>query len=158
MSYGPTGVEYIARECEVMDHDVITCLTTEGVGQNLVWQVIVQGQTSELSSVTTSYAFPVLLSANPLTGFTEGGATITIIGENLATFQRPFAFFDDQEITIFYTAGQDIVFATVPEGFGENIELYLVVGEAKTNSFVFSYRKPVITSVNSRVIQGREGQ
>src|SRR3546814_16720386 len=78
VTYGPTGLEYIAKDCAVQDDSTILCKTTQGVGQNLRWLVTVEGQMSTLSQTTTSYALPELLSASPLLGYTSGGILVTI--------------------------------------------------------------------------------
>src|SRR5688572_11497893 len=93
VTYGPTGLEYTAVGCQVLADAVISCLTAQGVGQQHRWIVTVEGQTSDISTATTSYALPRILSAQPLTGVTNGGTIITINGKNLATFNQPQTHF-----------------------------------------------------------------
>jgi hypothetical protein len=157
VTYGPTGVEYAAKDCLVQDDSTILCQTTQGVGQNLHWLVTVEGQMSELSEATTSYALPELLSADPLVGYTSGGGLITLKGRNLATFDNPKTYFDGQEMVTSYTIGQDTIFATVPEGWGRHKEIYIAVGGARTTSVFFDYFDPHIDTVNAKPVQGNNG-
>lgn len=157
MTYGPTGIEYAAQACTVVDHDEIQCLTTQGVGRNLHWLVTVEGQTSALSADTTSYAFPEIVSAHPLTGNTDGGTIITINGNNLATFDQPTTYFNGTVMSTTYTIGVDTLFATVPEGYGVNKEIYIAVGGATTNSIYFSYNPPHISNVQTKHVEGTIG-
>lgn len=157
VTYGPTGVEYTAKDCAVEDDSTILCKTTQGVGQNLRWLVTVEGQMSQLSQATTSYAKPELLSAEPLVGHTSGGALITLKGRNLATFNDPKTYFDGQEMATSYTIGQDTIFATVPEGWGRHKEIYIEVGGSRTTSVFFNYFDPHIDTVNAKPVEGSNG-
>lgn len=97
VTYGPSGVEYVARECNVTkDHAEITCITSPGVGSALRWVVNIDGQLSQ--TPTTSYAPPnitgvVVLPANASwqpydaslrssLASTEGGQQVIIRGTN----------------------------------------------------------------------------
>ena len=64
VSYGPTGVEYIPKDCAVVSHLEIMCTTVPGIGNHLYWKVTVQEQSNELSA-TTSYAAPIIHSITP---------------------------------------------------------------------------------------------
>ena len=75
VTYGPTGTEYIPKDCVVMSHQNITCKTVPGFGKNLYWQVTVREQTNELSA-TTSYASPYIHSATPMTMLSADGSDL----------------------------------------------------------------------------------
>lgn len=151
-------MEYVAKECEVQDDTTIFCKTNQGVGQNLRWLVTVEGQMSTLSQVTTSYALPELLSASPLVGHTSGGLVVTIKGRNLATFNNPKTYFGGMEMVTSYTIGQDTIYATVPEGWGKQKEIYVEVGGAETASVFFDYHDPHIDTVNAKRVEGTNGE
>ena len=74
-SYGPAD-RYKAGNCTVLDHDLLSCYTVQGVGSALPWAVYVAGQrSSEL--VTSFYAPPLIDSnANQSTGVTNGGFAV----------------------------------------------------------------------------------
>jgi hypothetical protein len=70
-NFGPAGTEYLegvqygygtysASDCVVVGnhHDTIECTTSAGVGENLRWSVTIEGQESEWSLASTSYAPP----------------------------------------------------------------------------------------------------
>ena len=84
VTYGPTGLDYTATNCQVtQDHVQITCYTVPGTGRTLYWVVTVGGQTSDISLSSTSYAAPTLLSLSPSSGPTAGGSTMVLTGINL---------------------------------------------------------------------------
>ena len=60
VTYGITGREYTAKDCEIVSHSLIKCYTVPGVGTRNLWQVRVAGQLNDvLSSPITDYAVPV---------------------------------------------------------------------------------------------------
>jgi hypothetical protein len=91
-------------------------LHSAGLGQNLGWKVTVDSQTSSLSSVTTSYAVPKILSMTPSVGDTDGGTSITIKGTDLGVrvsnaylevlFDGSAIEVDSTGLTVLYTAQQ----------------------------------------------------
>lgn len=59
VTYGPSGTEYVAKNCEVRNHTEIDCTTSPGVGRRMLWIVSVEGQESEADAgPITSYAAP----------------------------------------------------------------------------------------------------
>ena len=48
-TYGFTGTEFIAQQCQVVTNTTIECLTAIGVGQELIWKVIIGGQEAIIS-------------------------------------------------------------------------------------------------------------
>lgn len=86
MTYGPSGTEFTALQCNVsIPHSQIACLTAPGTGRVLHWIVTVGGQQSGLSIATTSYAGPTILSVTPGNGPTVGGGIVTLSGVNFGT-------------------------------------------------------------------------
>ncbi|RYY32008.1 hypothetical protein EON62_05930, partial [archaeon] len=85
VTYGPTGREFMARNCSLStNHTVIRCLTRPGVGRGLSWLVTVGEQVSAAASVTTSYAVPNITSVLPTNFTTRGGVDLVITGTNFA--------------------------------------------------------------------------
>ncbi len=89
--YGLESAEYDAEQCYVsVDHNEITCLSAEGAGAGLLWNVQIDGQLSSVS--TTNYAPPVIerfegpavSDAN-----TDGGQQIFIIGRHFGPPSQP---------------------------------------------------------------------
>lgn len=73
VTYGPTGSEFEAVDCQVVeDHSAIDCMTVPGTGRVLRWLVTVGDQQSQLSSDFTSYAPPRILTVEPNAGPTSG--------------------------------------------------------------------------------------
>jgi hypothetical protein len=91
VSYGPSGQEYTAANCERLSHYVIECDTSPGLGGDLKWLVQVDGQLSDLSLISTNYKQPqITILENHLgrnsTEFeadTKGGSALRITGKNL---------------------------------------------------------------------------
>lgn len=88
VTYGPTGIEYTAQACNVTkSHSQITCLTTSGVGGQLLWIVEVGHQASE--TPTTSYGKPTITHVQGANAArTEGGQVVTINGTNLGSLEE----------------------------------------------------------------------
>jgi hypothetical protein len=84
VTYGPGGTEYTAINCAVtVAHTEIVCTTIPGVGSTLAYVVTVKGQSSDVSTVTGSYAKPTLFGANPMRVSTEGGTIHVVNGTDL---------------------------------------------------------------------------
>jgi len=67
--YGLNGDDYNATSCRVsVGHSEITCLTAPGAGTGMLWNLMIDGQASKVS--TTDYAAPVI------SGFEGPGATL----------------------------------------------------------------------------------
>ena len=92
-----TGTELSAVCCKVVSAVLISCKSSEGVGQNFDWQVTVGGQLSnqlstppvlvgEQLQIKTGYAPPVLVMYNgdgSKDAITQGGQDVVIEGRNL---------------------------------------------------------------------------
>lgn len=85
VTYGPNGDDYVASGCVYsVPHYVISCLTIPGSGRVLRWLVTVDGQTSALSTVTSSYQLPSIVSVTPSVYASSGGGQATLIATGLA--------------------------------------------------------------------------
>ncbi|KAA0166270.1 hypothetical protein FNF31_01496 [Cafeteria roenbergensis] len=83
VTYGPTGSEFAAHGCHVsVPHKEIRCQTVPGTGRVLRWVVTVKGQASPLSSVSTSYARPVINATTPGNSATNGGVLVRVTGQD----------------------------------------------------------------------------
>ncbi|GMI07720.1 hypothetical protein TrVE_jg4996 [Triparma verrucosa] len=80
VTYGPSGTEYVADNCQYVSHFEITCETAKGLGKELSWLVSVDGQLSDLSATTTNYKTPVISKVYVETGKTAGGSLHRING------------------------------------------------------------------------------
>jgi len=83
ISFGPSSNRgaYTPRNCEIEDHDAISCLMPPGIGSGLAFQVTIKGQTSEVSVVTASYNTPVLDGRTSPSDDTKGGFEVQLEGE-----------------------------------------------------------------------------
>ena len=85
ITYGPNGDDYVAAGCVyVIPHLSISCLTLPGTGRVLRWLVTVDGQTSDLSAVSSSYQLPAISSVTPAVSPSIGGGQATLIASGLA--------------------------------------------------------------------------
>ena len=120
VTYGPTGEEYAATNCDVVqDHSVIQCTTVAGVGGDLRWVVNIAGQTSQ--TPTTNYAPPIVtgvrVSSNSSLPATDGGAVFEILGRNFGAIAENPPAVDDvryglpEVASVYFPGGngQDIV-------------------------------------------------
>ncbi|EGZ21734.1 hypothetical protein PHYSODRAFT_490482 [Phytophthora sojae] len=166
ISYGTSGRDY--QITEVLEHNdsTIVCSTVPGVGANLSWIVSVGDQESSLSSVTSSYAPPVVTAFYPSVVLTDGSSHVTIVGENLGAnvtfaasrviFSPPQTSLSSYRISIveFGDFGDDnsseYVVVRIPVGYGTGASLQLLVGTTsvqKTATMTISYGSPWIDTV-----------
>lgn len=85
VTYGPDGDDYVALNCAYLTpHYSISCTTQPGTGRVLRWLVTVDGQTSALSPVASSYQLPSITSVTPALSVSSGGGSATLLGTGLA--------------------------------------------------------------------------
>ena len=151
VKYGPTGVEYTAKSCKVIVGNVITCLTAQGVGANLVWRVRIHGQDSAPSVVVSSYAAPNITAMVPsVGGNTDGTTVVTLHGTNIATFATPVVLFNGDAVPCTVTL-RDVVTFLAPEVANMTRATFPVqvgVGGQFSQQVLFTYADPFIHSVN----------
>eukprot|EP01042_Synura_sphagnicola_P003170 gene3170-3910_t len=161
--YGDSSVQFQASNCSVISTDrMVRCWSGVGVGAGLRWRVVVGGQSSALSSESTSYAPPVILS---LTGggsssaTSEGGQVVYVNGLNFGPSYRYIRFVryvDSYSDSVYDVTGRcnmsvsqvQLTCVTLP-GAGANL-LWEVNVYGQTSSLpVSSYSLPVISSVTA---------
>jgi len=154
---------YVAKQCVVrIAHVQIMCTTEAGMGTGHQWEVTIGSQTSVLSTATTSYRPPVILS---ITGTgVEGGATTG--GQEVLI--QGIGFHPLAEISAQYGAGVDLNVPTytatactvivdhfsirclTAPGTGRNLPWSIVVGSQRSTIHTASncsYGTPIITSL-----------
>jgi hypothetical protein len=155
------GINYTATSCAVaVAHVTIECVTPAGTGVNYAWMVVVGGQ-SGMSSATSSYGPPSLLtvssSANLAALATVGGETITINGTNFGSTGAFTVILSSSAARLNYTATActlTVPHVTIqcltPAGVGVNYTWIVIVGGqsgVSASSFLASYGAPVLMSV-----------
>jgi len=103
--YGLNGVEQLARDFTVIDHETIKITLGPGFGQNLRMTVTVADQESEASDDVFSYGVPTILSVTPTVADTDptpqAPTTITIVG-------RDFSLLDSQaQVSVIFGNAED---------------------------------------------------
>lgn len=95
MTYGHTGVEYIAKPCTVLSDtpavSQMSCITAPGTGANLVWALTIVNQLSSLWN-GTSYAPPSIsyfTGPGAVNADTAGGQLVNITGNNFGAGLTP---------------------------------------------------------------------
>lgn len=83
VTYGPSGYEYVARDCVVVSYEEVNCTTAPGIGSGHRWSVEVGGQLSGASAVTTSFAAPAILALAPARAPAAGGVALVLNATNL---------------------------------------------------------------------------
>ena len=171
VTYGVTGVENICINAKVINHETVTCKTSEGTGKGLIFTINVLGQIG-LSDVTVSYAPPTLVSISAsadtveldpafriaLNGTNAGvglqnGNVITVLWDDLKDEIIPDKFLAYRDGNI------DAISFRVPELIGRdgarahNVPVRLRVtetdGSIQTSAPIFwSYKAPVIEQVH----------
>ena len=153
-----------------VDHTEIQCSTIAGVGEDLKWQVTVQGQVNNgVSEPTTAYAKPVIASLdvafNPdktsdgrYQGPTNGGNTVVVSGENFGLADekaKQRIIFDGVSLTPsdVFPNEKKVVFI-LPESYGKGKEIYLVidpphggVAVQSVDPVMFDYISPYVSGV-----------
>ena len=185
VTYGPSGNEYTALNCNVTSaHTAITCLTVPGTGRKLIWSITVGNQTTR-SSIFTSYAAPTITSLMPMRGPTAGQIDVVVTGENLGLLSnsqvevrmnsvgtpipnRYSSYWnlmlagesDDLSTTTalwirelpkmnpFNILGATTMSFSLPEGFGLQRQVFVVVGGVPSNIILFNYSAPFISNLS----------
>ena len=158
VSYGPSGVEFDARDCVIAEpHTRLHCLTSEGVGAGLGFSVVVDGQASSVPRTTYLPPSNVSIVGLQTTGYsTRGGQPMVVTGSDFGTvsprYLETVTFGDDGEYFLRNCAMQADhvrVACEMPAGVGAGHRLVVTVeGQASTPSLQsFSYRPPVILGV-----------
>jgi hypothetical protein len=86
LRYGRTGTEYALVDYNVTGHTTIDVRLNPGFGTNLVFVVVVAGQSSEASTESFSYATPQITSVSPSRGPTDPAQQllVTVTGRHFS--------------------------------------------------------------------------
>jgi hypothetical protein len=185
ITYGPSGNEYTASNCNVTTpHTAITCTTVPGTGRKLIWSITVGNQTTR-SSIFTSYAAPKITSLMPMRGPTAGNIDVVVTGENLGLlstsevevrmnsvgtpipmqyssyWNRILAGEPDDlststalwirelpKMNPFNILGATTMSFSLPEGYGLQRQVFVVVGGVPSNIILFNYSAPFISNLS----------
>ena len=160
ITFGPNGLQYAAAKCEVTkSSSEITCETVPGVGGDLDWVVTVEGQSS-LAHAWGMYEAPTIATAAPLTGPTQGGTQVTLVGKGLGVLDETSSMqvlFGSMviEAAVSVVNGQETAQFTVPESHGKDITARIAVKTStglvlNSNEVFFSYAPPKIRLLTSK--------
>lgn len=167
VTYGPSGTEFFARNCDLTTpHTRITCTTAPGAGADLRWLVTIEGQVGE-ADVRTSYAAPAISDMTPVTADTQGGTRVTLTGTDFGygTTLGTINFGDCIPVAPGGTASGsgfgcpaatsssvsgavDTIVFEVPEGNGTDIDVAVTLAGQRSVALRFDYNPPVIQSIS----------
>jgi hypothetical protein len=155
---GSSPLTYTAAECRVsVANSQIICLTVEGTGKDLVWQVTVGEQASVIfTDKTTSYAAPIVASYagdGAADAFTWGDQVVHISGTNfgpMGTVVSQATYSSGVNSTVFTAYNCTLVVAhtmvdcMTTVGAGAGLSWILVIDEQQSVSPTTAYGAPVI--------------
>jgi hypothetical protein len=97
---------FTAVKCTVVvDHVLVRCVTSAGVGKELQWVVSIAGQVSALSEAMTSYGAPRILDVHTVNDVNnrllsaEGGTVLSVTGSNFGRASDAKVVFAGKAIT-----------------------------------------------------------
>jgi len=146
-SIGSTTVTLASKTCAVksVSYQEIVCTVGSGSGANRPLVVTVQSQSS--ASFPWSYAAPNVTAISRSTGPTLGGYPITLYGYNFATSSATgIATVGGTVVGITFRNESQISFL-MPIGQGD-VQINVIIDSQSSNSVMFSYDPPSITSVS----------
>ena len=180
------GPSLVLRSCSVSAaHTAVSCTTPPGVGMSMVWQVMCGGLTSVWSTVTSSYAPPVITLATtafPSAMSTMGGESLVLEGTDFGPVFVTVQFSNGTlsvqpapAVSVTYVNSIGLTYAppcavvqngpgtrlscATAAGIGFGLNMSVVVGQQA--SLVFSttlrYASPVISSVSGMSQADTEG-
>jgi hypothetical protein len=173
---GPPG-EYQAADCNVsVPHQELRCRTAPGWGAGLAWFVKVAGQSNSYSNAVaarSSYSPPQIVTVDPDSGPTAGGVPMLITGTNFGPRGMAAVTVGGQTVPVnrhLIAASGDshTLLVTVPQGFGRNRSVKVVLGGAASNTpsqrlraqpsnaVAFDYNAPNITKLVVRRESGSQ--
>ena len=176
VTYGPTGTEFVASNCNItVYHREVSCDTVEGVGDGLIWSLVVATQPSE--SPTTNYGLPeVLWFDGPAArnAGSDGSELIILHGRNfgpplgLGVDERNHSMYlervvygpngDDYEAEGCEVKSHTEMYCWTIPGTGSSLRWTLTVGgqQGEPSLNTSSYAPPMISSI-SPATYGTEG-
>ena len=140
------GVAIPNNEIIYVDNQVLRFRLPEGVGANKSIEVQVNGQ-SVTAPMTFSYEAPKIVSANPNSGSTLGGDSITVLGTSFGLVKSDLSVSLGGIPTPIGSYSPTQFRIGTPGGIGKNKDLIVqVAGTGDTLADFFSYFPPQIVS------------
>jgi len=125
-------------------HNSIQCAMAAGAGQDLAVVVTVSGQ-SGTAPQTFTFNPPTITQTTPTEGYTSGGETLTVLGDNFGTSGT--VTIGDNECETFSHTHTEIT-CTIPVGRGDNLPVAIDIGgQTASSPDKFTYRAPSIAQV-----------
>ena len=136
-------------------NEMLTCLTSPGVGYGFVWSVGVDGAFRALPNVTSSYNVPTILNSARLPG-ANGTDTFELYGHDFGpirtTVDRAFLYSPSDAAIEFDAAACNVsvadttIVCSVPDGAGTDLLWSVVIGGQKSSARTVAYAVPEIHS------------
>ncbi|CAE7769008.1 unnamed protein product, partial [Symbiodinium sp. KB8] len=154
---GPSWPAYHARDCRVtVPHEQVVCITTEGTGRELVWELEIGAQrTARMLDMPTNYHPPVVSfyrGPGATDADTAGQEVVFIEGRNFgglatvvqnATYGKGSAEFSAQDCSV--VTAHTLIQCTTDVGAGEDLTWSITVDEQASVSPTTDYHPPEIT-------------
>eukprot|EP00808_Paulinella_micropora_P030656 g79511.t1 len=151
--------EYVASACIVTsDHVQMTCVSAQGVGAALRWDVALDGLRSARSSSTTAYLPPVITAVSFPAGTlsTLGRETVTITGQQFGPVSghTVTGTYGPYTAACFVASAHTVVHCVTQQGVGKLHAWRLSVGRQTSgdSTDLTSYTPPTISSVYPHVV------
>ncbi len=151
------GINVNATGCTVTTpNEMITCLTSPGVGYGYVWSIGVDGVFSSLPDITYNFSVPTILSSARIAG-ANGTDTFEVYGRDFGpvgtTVDRAFLYspsdaaieFDAAECNV--SVADTTIVCSIPDGAGSDLLWSVVIGGQKSTARTVAYAVPEIRSV-----------
>ena len=153
VSYGPSGTEYLAKNCTVRSPTLISCVTAPGVGASLRWVVTVEGQRSAAWLSALAYEPPQIFSFYPASLSTAGTDVVTLTGSGFSKDYPPLLLLNGVAWEYMWSMSNPYqVKFQPPETVSLKASSLIMVSIAvggQSGSKTLPYTPPSITSVHS---------
>lgn len=146
---GGVTIDGVAATIVSWSHTSIAIKTPAGAGKNRA-VVVTPNIGTAAGGLTFSYNDPVISSVSPTSGATSGGTLITITGSSLGSFAVGSVKVNGNACTVANAAAytDTSIICSLPAGQGQSVPLIVTVSGTDSNTLLFSYSNPVITSIN----------
>lgn len=125
-----------------LSHSQVTAIVPPGEGTNRQVRVDVDGRSS--NALSFSYDAPQITLISPATGPTSGNVPITVVGSNFGI--NPLVSVGGNSGSILSSTHSQII-ATLPPGQGTGKAVVVNAANQLSNSSLFDYQAPLLTSV-----------
>jgi hypothetical protein len=126
-------------------HSQVVCALPAGQGLNRVVSLTTVSGVTSTNTLTFSYAAPVLSSISPSSAVSAGNIPITLSGANFG--QSASVTIGGAACTVTSQTSSQFV-CTLPAGSGINQAVILTVASQTSNTVLFSYSAPALTSIS----------